>query len=59
MNTLQQIAEHNPTWSLEELVQFANELLPQFLPDEKDHTRVREEVDPRLVRHYTSQGLLD
>jgi len=59
MNTLQQLAQHHPNWSLEELVQVANELLPQFLPGEKAHTRVREEVTPRLVRHYTSQGLLD
>lgn len=59
MRTLQQIAQLNLHWSLEELVQVANELLPQFLPEEKAHTRVREEVTPRLVRHYTSQGMLD
>ena len=59
MKALQQIAQQNPNWSLDELVEVANELLPQFLPDEKAHTRVREEVNPRLVRHYTSQGLLD
>jgi DNA-binding transcriptional MerR regulator len=59
MKTLQQVGQGNPNWSLEELVQVANELLPQFLPEEKAHTRVREEVTPRLIRHYTSQGLLD
>lgn len=59
METLQQIAQQNPHWSLDELVQVANAFLPQFLPDEKAHTRVREEVTPRLVRHYTSQGMLD
>ncbi|MFM7428128.1 MAG: MerR family transcriptional regulator [Elainella sp.] len=59
MKTLQQVAQQNPSWSLEELVQVANELLPQFLPDEKVQTRVREDVTPRLVRHYTSQGMLD
>ncbi len=59
MKTLQQLDQQDPRWSLEELVQIANELLPQFLPDEKAHTRVREDVTPRLVRHYTSQGLLD
>lgn len=59
MTTLQQLAQSNPHWSLDDLVQTANELLPQFLPEEKAHTRVREEVTPRLVRHYTSQGLLD
>ena len=40
-------------------VKIANDLLPQFLPEEKAHTRVREEVTSRLIRHYTSQGLLD
>ena len=59
MRTLQQIAQQDPNWSLEEFVQVANELLPQFLPEEKAHTRVREDITPRLVRHYTSQGLLD
>ncbi|MEP0873177.1 MerR family transcriptional regulator [Trichocoleus desertorum AS-A10] len=59
METLQQIAQRNPHWSLDELVQIANELLPQFLPEEKAHTRVREEVSPRLVRHYTGQEMLD
>ncbi|MBD2463669.1 MerR family transcriptional regulator [Oscillatoria sp. FACHB-1407] len=59
MKTLQQLAQRDSSWSLEELVQVANELLPQFLPEEKAHTRVREDVTPRLVRHYTSQGMLD
>jgi len=59
MKTLQQVAQSDPNWSLEELVQVANQLLPHFLPEEKAHTRVREEVTPRLVRHYTSQGMLD
>jgi DNA-binding transcriptional MerR regulator len=59
MKLLQQVAQHHPNWSLEEFVQVANDLLPQFLPEEKVHTRVREDVTPRLVRHYTSQGMLD
>ncbi|WP_416670720.1 MerR family transcriptional regulator [Egbenema bharatensis] len=59
MKTLQQIAQEQPHWSLEEFVNVVNELLPQFLPEEKSHTRVREDVTPRLVRHYTSQGMLD
>jgi DNA-binding transcriptional MerR regulator len=59
MDRLQQLSQQAPSWSLEALVQVANELLPQFLPEDKAHTRVREEVTPRLVRHYTTQGLLD
>lgn len=59
MKTLQQIAHSAPSWSLDELVQAANEWLPQFLPEVQAHTRVREEVTPRLVRHYTSLHMLD
>ncbi|MBD2091408.1 MerR family transcriptional regulator [Microcoleus sp. FACHB-1515] len=59
MKTLQQLAQHNPNWSIDEFVQVTNDLLPQFLPNEKVHTRVREEVTARLIRHYTSQGMLD
>ncbi len=59
MKTLQELALEEPHWSLEELVQVANVQLPQFLPEEKAHTRVREDVTPRLVRHYASQGMLD
>jgi DNA-binding transcriptional MerR regulator len=59
MSTLPQLAPTNPLWSLDDFVQVVNQFLPQFLPEEKSHTRVREEVTPRLVRHYTSLGLLE
>jgi DNA-binding transcriptional MerR regulator len=59
MKQLQDIAKERPLWSLEEFVREANRLLPEILPDERANTRVREEVTPRLVRHYTTQGMLD
>ncbi|NEP12542.1 MAG: MerR family transcriptional regulator [Symploca sp. SIO2C1] len=59
MKTLQQLAQSNSRWSLNEFVRVLNGLLPQFLPVQKAHTRVREEVTPRLVRYYTTQGMLD
>ncbi|MBM0743767.1 MerR family transcriptional regulator [Phormidium sp. CLA17] len=59
MKSLQQLAQASPNWSLDELVQVANELLPQFLPEERVQSRIREEVTPRLVRHYTSLEMLD
>lgn len=59
MKTLKQLAQSRPSWSLDEFVQVTNELLPQYLPQERSHTRVREEVTPRLVRHYTTLGMLD
>jgi hypothetical protein len=59
MSTLQQFSQAPKPWSLEEFVEIVNGLLPQFLPEEKSHTRVREEMTPRLVRHYSGMGLLD
>ncbi|MGK7929411.1 MAG: MerR family transcriptional regulator [Spirulina sp.] len=59
MANLQHIASNTPKWSLDELVETVNRLLPQFLPSPKSHGRVKENVTPRLVRHYTSAGLLD
>ena len=59
MKTLQQLRESNSRWSLNEFVRVLNSLLPQFLPVQKAHTRVREDITPRLVRYYTTQGMLD
>lgn len=59
MSTLQQLANHQPHWSLDEFVEVLNSLLPQFLPVQKTRGRVREVVTPRLVRYYTSQNLVD
>jgi DNA-binding transcriptional MerR regulator len=65
MNPLQTYATQNPQWSLEEFVRIANQLLPDFLPQldadsgSAPKSRVQEEINPRLVRHYTTQGLLD
>ena len=58
MKNLQQLAHHHG-WGLEEFVQVTNDLLPQFLPETPANTRVREEVTPRLVRHYSSLEMLD
>ena len=57
---LQQIAQAQPEWDLEALVETANNLLPQFLPDLADpQGRSPETVNPRLVRYYTTQGVID
>ncbi|MEO1133132.1 MAG: MerR family transcriptional regulator [Cyanobacteria bacterium J06639_1] len=58
MVKLQQIPKQQQ-WSLEAFVDLANELLPTYLPADDRVGRSRSEVNPRLVRHYTSQGLLD
>lgn len=60
MTTLQQISQANPEWDLEVFVQVANNLLPQYLPSSTDsRSRPAEAVNPRLVRYYTTQGVLD
>ncbi len=45
--------------SLEELVRAANDLLPDVLPTDITDQRLKEELTPRLVRHYSSQGSLE
>jgi len=59
MPNLQQLAQSHPSWSLDDFVQVTNALLSQFLPETPANTRVREEVTPRLVRHYSSLEMLD
>jgi DNA-binding transcriptional MerR regulator len=59
MTTLKQIAQHQPQWSLDEFVKVVNDWLPQILPATKSSSRKRDDVNPRLVRHYATQGLLD
>lgn len=46
-------------YSLDELVEVANRLLPRFLPQERHGSKLRVEVNPRLVRHLSTLGLLD
>jgi len=46
------------TGTLDDLSQIANTLLPQYLPLDRSG-RTQDEVNPRLIRHYTTQGLLD
>lgn len=44
-------------WSLTDFVDLVNDLLPSYLPKEATG-RVADEVNARLVRHYSTQGLL-
>lgn len=59
MEMLQQLAQQQPELTLDRFVEVANDLLPQFLPEPTAGSRGQEAVNPRLVRHYTTQGLLD
>lgn len=53
---LRQFAGHK--WTLDEFVSIVNEALPLVLPGDSGQ-RGREEVNARLVRHYTTLGMLD
>lgn len=56
--TLESLTSHaESVLTLSELVDVANRLLPTLLPKDA-RGRVAEDVNPRLVRHYTTQGLL-
>ncbi len=59
MDVLHQFAQSPSDWSLERLVIIANQLLPQFLPSHESSHRIQEDINPRLVRHYTTSRLID
>ena len=60
MNMLQPIAQANPQWDLETFVQVANDLLPHYLPSvDPNRSHTPEAINLRLVRYYTTQGVLD
>lgn len=59
MSALHPIAQQQPEMVLDDFVELTNDLLPQFLPDQGSGNRGQEPVNPRLVRHYTTQGWLD
>lgn len=44
--------------SLDELAVLANRLLPHYLPLDRSG-RTQDQISPRLIRHYTTLGLLD
>lgn len=56
---LETLETSHDEWLIDEFVEVANQLLPEYLPDIRGNTKVKEEINPRLVRHYTSQKLMD
>lgn len=46
--------EPDQTYTLEEFSDLVNQLLPQYLPEKEPN-----EINPRLIRYYTTQGMLD
>jgi DNA-binding transcriptional MerR regulator len=46
-------------WSLDDLADEANQRLEEILPEQSGKSRTRDSLNPRLIRHYTTQGLVD
>lgn len=59
MPTLDALLQRRPSFDLDELADVANDHLPALIPDDPVDARVKPEVNPRLIRHYVSEGLLD
>ncbi|MBL1211054.1 MerR family transcriptional regulator [Geminocystis sp. GBBB08] len=56
---LERLENNHQEWLIDEFVEVANQLLPLYLPDIKGNSKVKEEINTRLVRSYTSQRLMD
>ncbi|ACB01076.1 MULTISPECIES: MerR family transcriptional regulator [Cyanophyceae] len=59
MDTLVELSQINPSWDIDTFVQVTNELLPQYLAENPVNERSESDVNPRLVRFYTTKGVLD
>ena len=55
--TLADLTARDHTWTLDAFVDEVNRLLPMVLPDAAPG-RAKAEVNARLVRHYTTEGVL-
>ncbi|MGI0480483.1 MerR family transcriptional regulator [Geminocystis sp. CENA526] len=56
---LETLENNHHEWLIDEFVEVANGLLPLYLPQMKGNSKVKEEINTRLVRSYTSQRLMD
>ena len=59
MSVFDDLRDVDARYSLDELVSVANRLLPRLLPAERRGMKLNELVNPRLVRHLSTLGLLD
>ncbi|ANV85840.1 hypothetical protein AWQ21_15015 (plasmid) [Picosynechococcus sp. PCC 7003] len=59
MNTLLELSQTHPSWDIDTFVEVTNELLPQYLASNPVNDRSQEPINPRLVRFYTTKGVLD
>lgn len=59
MKTLPVLAKENPSWGLEDFVGVLNRYLPDYIYPDSSDARLNPRVNQRLVRYYTTQGMLD
>ncbi len=59
MNTLLELSQAHSSWDIDTFVQVTNGLLPQYLAGKPVNERSESDVNPRLVRFYTTKGVLD
>lgn len=59
MPDLDTLLSRRPTFTLDELADTANDLLDGLLPRAMTDSRVKAEVNPRLIRHYVGEEMLD
>ena len=59
MKNLSKFRDIGNLWLLEEFADVVNQLLPEFLAIDSGNNKVKEQINPRLIRHYTSLGLID
>lgn len=59
MNTLLELSQAHPSWDIDTFVEVTNYFLPQYLASNPVNERSQEPINPRLVRFYTTQGVLD
>ena len=58
ISNLLDLQAESPVWSLDDFVFTVNKWLPRMLPANRLDTRVKDQMTARLVRHYTSMGLI-
>lgn len=59
MTDIETLIRQPVEWDLDNFVREVNARLPAYLPTGTANTKLREEVTPRLVRHYATLGSLD
>jgi len=59
MQALDQALTSRPSYSLKEFVDTANRHLHAYVRNSGPDARIKTEVNPRLVRHYVSEGMID